>query len=81
MIPLFPFALWLSVVTSIVMLCVLWMSGELEGRGGLVLLAWLVLAAYGQFFGASSAGATGGLVLQTVLAIYLLVRWKLAFSR
>jgi hypothetical protein len=42
-----------------------------------VLAAWLLIAGYLQFFGGSAAVSATGLVLQTMLAIYLALRAKL----
>ena len=73
---LFPFLAWLAVVTSAALLASLYASGDL-GRGSLsLMLGWSLVAAYCQFFGASAAIAAGGLALQTVLAVYLIIRWK-----
>jgi hypothetical protein len=76
-IQLFPFATWIALVTSAVLLIVLWTLGELRPRGGSTLLGWFVAAAYCQFFARSVGVAAMGLALQTMLAIYLLLRWKL----
>ena len=75
---LFPFLAWIAVITSAALLVMLWAVGELGLRGATVLLVWCLVAAYCQFFGASAILATAGLVLQTVLAIYLAIRWKLS---
>ena len=73
---IFPFLAWVAVVTSTVLLALLWSLGDL-GRGGAgVLLGWFLLAVYFQFLGASALLQAAGLVLQTVLAICLLIRWK-----
>jgi len=73
---IFPFLAWVAVVTSTVLLALLWSLGDL-GRGGAgVLLGWFLLAVYFQFLGASALLRAAGLVLQTVLAICLLIRWK-----
>ena len=77
MIQIFPFALWLAVLTSAVLLVVLWTLGELGHRTAGVLLGWFLLAVYCQFFRAGGLAAAG-LVLQTVLAVYLIVRFKLS---
>jgi hypothetical protein len=69
---------WLAVVTSIVMLIGLWTAGELGRRGVIILFAWLLAAGYCQFFGRSTSVYAIGLGLQTVLAIYLVLRWRLA---
>jgi hypothetical protein len=76
---IFPFALWLAVVTSAVLLGVLWAAGELGVGHIFALCGWFLIAGYCQFFAGSNVIATVGLVLQTFLAIYLLLRWKLAF--
>ena len=78
-IQIFPFALWLAVLASAVLLFALWTFGELGPRGGVVLLGWFLLAGYCQFFLASAAAAAVGLILQTSLALYLILRWKLSF--
>jgi len=63
-----------------VLLALLWSLGDL-GRGGAgVLLGWFLLAVYFQFLGASALLRAAGLVLQTVLAICLLIRWKASGS-
>ena len=77
MIQLFPFAAWLALVTSAVLLFVLLTLGELRLRDGTVLVAWCLGAAYWQFFALSAAGAATGLAFQTLLAIYLILRLKL----
>jgi hypothetical protein len=73
---LFPFLAWFAVITSAALLVMLCAAGELGPRGLSVLLGWFLVAAYCQFFGAPAILATSGLVLQTVLAIYLVIRWK-----
>ena len=75
---LFPFAAFLPATTSAVMLGVFWSLGELAPRSLFLLVCWFLLAAYGQFFGASPAFTLTGLLAQTTLAIYLVFRWKLA---
>ena len=42
-----------------------------------MLLGWFLVALYCQFFRAGGLAAAG-LVLQTVLAVYLIVRFKLS---
>jgi hypothetical protein len=76
-IQIFPFALWLAIVSSTVLLIALWASGDVRRVHGAVLTGWLLLAGYLQFFGRSAALSVTGLVLQTVLAIYLALRAKL----
>jgi len=67
----------LAILTSIVMLVLLIAIGEVGLRGGVLLATLLLAAGYAQFFGASMAIAVTGLGCQTLLAIYLLVRWRL----
>jgi uncharacterized membrane protein YfbV (UPF0208 family) len=67
-----------AVITSAVLLAVLCWAGDLEGRSLSVLLAWFLAAAGLQFLGRSGASNLAGLLLQTVLAVYLIVRWKIA---
>jgi len=73
---IFPFLAWVAVVTSAVLLALLWSLGDL-GRGGAgVLLGCFLLAVCFQFLGASALLQAAGLALQTLLAICLLIRWK-----
>ncbi len=76
MLLLFPFIAYVAVVTSAALLGMLYAYGELGPAQRVVLPVWLLLAGYCQFFGSSAAVATLGLVLQTCLAIYLLLCWK-----
>ena len=78
MLQIFPFLAWLAVVTSTVLLIALWHLGQLRPRGFAFLLGWLLVAAYCQFVAASAVVAAAGLLLQTMLAVYLIVRWKLS---
>jgi hypothetical protein len=73
----FPFLAYLAVVTAITLLVVLWRSGELDARHARILAGWLLLAAYLQFLGRSMMIAAVGLTLQTMLALYLILYWKL----
>jgi hypothetical protein len=76
MLQLFPFAGWLAVVTSLAALTVLSALGDVQRRSGIILFVWWLVAAYCQFFGSSAIVAAIGLALQTVLAIYLVLRWR-----
>ena len=76
MLLLFPFIAYVAVVTSAALLGMLYAYGELGPAHRAVLPVWLLLAGYCQFFGGSAAVATLGLVLQTCLAVYLLLVWK-----
>ena len=77
MLNVLPFLTWLSAITSGVLLCVSWRFGDLRLGSGLVLLAWLLAAAYFQFCSAKPLVSAFGLLLQTILAVGLLIRWKL----
>ena len=77
MLQLFPFSAWIVLVTSASLRAILWGFGDMEQRQGIVLSAWLVVAAYVQFFGESMMTVAIGLALQTILALYLILYWKL----
>jgi hypothetical protein len=68
----------LAILTSIVTLVLLVAMGDVGRRGAAVCAAWLLAAGYAQFFGPSLAVSVVGLGVQTLLAIYLIVRWHLA---
>ena len=68
----------LAILTSIVVLVLLVAMGDVGPRGGAVLACLLLAAGYAQFFGGSMLVVVAGLGCQTVLAIYLIVRWRLA---
>ena len=73
----FPWLAWIAAAASLVLLVVLWRLGEVR-QGSLAPLAGAFLvAAYGQFISASAVVNSVGLVLQTILAIYLIVRFRL----
>lgn len=78
MLPILPFVAWVAIVTSVVLLAALFALGELSPRALAILIAWCGAAAYGQFFGSSAAVSAAGLALQTLLAVYLILRWRLA---
>lgn len=78
MLQIFPFLAWVAVVTSAVLLIVLWRFEELGARSVAILVPWFLIAAYSQLFGSSGTQVALGLVLQTVLALYLVLRWKLS---
>ena len=77
MLQLFPFSAWIAPVTSASLLAILWGFGDIDPRQGILLSVWLVVAAYLQFFGESMATVATGLGLQTILALYLILYWKL----
>jgi hypothetical protein len=75
---IFPFLPLLAATTSAILLAALWYLGELSGRSLAVSAGWFVAAGYCQFFGRSAIVAAVGLLLQTLLAVYLAVRWRLS---
>ena len=77
MLLLFPVVVYLAAATSIVVLTMLAAAGEMRRRSAIAVGAWFALAAYCQFFAASAVLAAVGLGLQTLLAIYLVLRWRL----
>ncbi len=77
MLSLFPFVGWLAAATSVVLLAMLWSSGDLGAGPGLAAIAWLLGAGYCQLSGHWAISAIG-LAMQTLLAITLIVRWRLA---
>ena len=77
MVQIFPFLAWIAAVVSLVLLVVLWRGGEARPGSLPPLVGAFLVAAYGQFVSASSLVNTVGLVLQTILAIYLVVRFRL----
>jgi hypothetical protein len=78
MLLLFPFAAWLAAATSVVLLVMLWSSGDLGPGFGLAAIAWLLGAGYCQLSGHSQVMSMLGLAMQTLLAIAMIVRWRLA---
>jgi hypothetical protein len=76
MLQIFPFLAYLAALTSIVLLVVLWMFDEIGPRALGILLGWLLIAGYCQFFGQSAIIAALGLLMQTLLAVSLLIRWR-----
>ena len=78
MLQLIPWIVWLAVITSAVLLVGLWQLGELGPLSLAVLPAWFLVAAYLQFGSSSGMLNAVGLVLQTGLAVYLILRWKVA---
>jgi hypothetical protein len=74
---IFPFLTWLAAITSGVLLAALWNLGELRRYSLAALLGWFLLAGYCQFLAGSPVVAALGLLLQTILAICLSLRWKL----
>jgi hypothetical protein len=77
-VTLFPFAAFLPAIAAAVLLGALWSVGELGLRALWLLAGWFLIAAYAQFFTASTLASLTGLLAQTALAVYLVFRWKLA---
>jgi hypothetical protein len=75
---LFPYIAWLAPITSFVLLTVLWQFGELGRPSVVILPGWFLLAGYLQFASASMGVSAAGLLLQTILALYLFMRWKIS---
>ncbi len=73
---LFPSATWLAAITSVVLLTILWLLGDLKPRGAAALLVGFLVAGYCQFFSGSRIISAVGLLLQTVVAVVLILRWK-----
>ena len=78
MLQIFPFFAWLAVFTSAVLLAALIALGDLEGARLRILAGWFLAAGSVQFFGRTAFESIGGLLLQTMLAVYLLLRWRMA---
>jgi hypothetical protein len=72
----FPFLPYLAAVVGAVLLAVRWTAEDASPLARAVLLAWFVVAAYCQFFGGSAVLSAAGLALQTALAVYLLIWWR-----
>ncbi len=77
MLQLLPFLPLLAVGTAATLLAVMWWTGDIQAPAAIILCAWLAAGIYCQFFPSSAIVAAAGLALQTLLAIYLIVRWRL----
>ena len=77
MLHLLPFLAWLGAIVSLVILVLLRIFGGVDRRSLLPLFGAFLVAAYAQFVSRSDLVNKVGLVLQTLLAVYLLVRIKL----
>lgn len=73
-----PFIDWLAALTSIALLIVLWRSGDIGQIEAPVLAVWFVAAAGVQVFSDSFLASKIALALQTVLAVYLIIRWRIS---
>jgi hypothetical protein len=77
-LPILPFLAWLAAIASAVHLALLWSLGEFRRRSLAAPLGCFLVAVYCQFLAGSAMMRAVGLVLQTMLAIYLMVRWGLS---
>jgi hypothetical protein len=73
----FPFLAWAAPFVSAVLLLVTWGFGESRGARLVIETVLFAVALYAQFLASAPAAHRVGLPLQTILAIYLLVRWRL----
>lgn len=76
MLIVFPFLAWIAAAMSGALLVALWMMGDLGRREAALLTGWFLAAVCCQFLGKTEGVITVGLALQTVLAIYLIARWR-----
>lgn len=77
MMTLFPWLAWLAATSSCVLLAIRWSTDDATPRARLIVLsAWFLLAACLQFAGSSDSAVATGLALQTVLAVLLIIWWK-----
>ena len=78
MIQFIPFIDWLAALTSITLLIVLWRAADIGQLEAAVLGAWFATAAGVQVFSDSFLATRVALALQTVLAVYLIIRWRMS---
>ena len=78
MLQIFPFLVWIAIVTSAALLIAMRAAGDLGARGTILFGTWWCVAAWCQFCATSPLLAAAGLAGQTVLAVVLLMRWKLS---
>ena len=78
-LPIFPFIAYLAPLTSAALLIGLWFLGDLKRPILAVVVGWFLIAGYCQFFWGSALVAAVGLLAQTALAVYLLIRWRLGY--
>ncbi len=74
---LFPFLAWLAPAVSVALLVLLWKFTDVRAVSLASLVGAFLVAAYAQWVPASGIVNAVGLVLQTLLAIYLIVRLRL----
>lgn len=78
MLQFVPLIVWLAAMTSAFLLIMLWALGEIGLTALVVLITWFGAAAYCQFLGGSAIVSVAGLAGQTILAIYLILRWTIS---
>lgn len=78
MLSFLPFLTWLAAITSAVLLVFLWDLGVLRRLSLVITVGVFLVAGYCQFVSGSPMVAALGVALQTILAVYLMARWKLS---
>ena len=69
---------WLPAIASGALMALLWAQDELSGWAPLILSGWFLLALAAQYLGTTTSVWLAGLVLQTALAVFLLLKRQLA---
>lgn len=77
MLQQFPCLAWVPPAASVLLLVVAWRFSRVNRRSLVPLLGAFLVAAYAQWVVGSPLVNSVGLVLQTLLAIYLAVRLKI----
>lgn len=74
-----PLIYWLATIVSAALLAVAWLSGDFVGRErrGLMFTSWFLAALLLEWFAPSGGWWALALLLQTALAIWLLVLYRL----
>lgn len=78
MLQIFPFLQWLAPIASAVLLILLSRFGDLSRRAAGLALGCFLIAGYMQFFGGSPVMGAVGLLLQTLVALALFLRWRVS---
>lgn len=68
---------WVPAVASAALIAVLWTRDALSGREPLFFSTWFLAALVAQFSGTATSVWVAGLALQTILAIFLLLKHRL----
>jgi hypothetical protein len=72
---------WLSAIVSAALMVMLWTLGGLSRRAQAFVAAWFLLALAAQYLGAANSVWIGGVVLQTALAVFLLLKYQVGGSK